>query len=116
MTERTAADLMARMALLRRTLDACGLDATPPMQAPLRRRGDETAAAILDVILHGEIGQVAVGNRWYRWLCARDGLDPLAHYATLAAEHRAPILRPPFNRAACRAAGFSDDEIAALGS
>jgi uncharacterized ferritin-like protein (DUF455 family) len=34
----------------------------------------------------------------------------------MAALYRAPILRPPFNHAARRAAGFSDDEIAALGS
>ena len=104
------------MALVPRTLEARGLDATPPMQAQLRKAGDETAVAILDVILRDEIGHVAVGNRWYRWLCARDGLDPLAHYARLAAEHRAPILRPPFNHAARRAAGFSEEEIAALGS
>ena len=116
MTERTAADPTARMALVPRTLEARGLDATPPMQAQLRKAGDETAVAILEVILRDEIGHVAVGNHWYRWLCARDGLDPLTHYARLAAEHRAPILRPPFNHAARRAAGFSDDEIAALGS
>ncbi|MBL8315993.1 MAG: ferritin-like domain-containing protein [Rubrivivax sp.] len=116
MTERTAADPTARMALVPRTLEARGLDATPPMQAQLRKAGDEAAVAILDVILRDEIGHVAVGNRWYRWLCARDGLDPLAHYALLAAAHRAPILRPPFNHAARRAAGFSEDEIAALGS
>jgi uncharacterized ferritin-like protein (DUF455 family) len=116
MTERTAADPTARMALVPRTLEARGLDATPPMQAQLRKAGDETAVAILEVILRDEIGHVAVGNHWYRWLCARDGLDPLTHYARLAAEHRAPILRPPFNRVARRAAGFSEDEIAALGS
>ena len=26
------------------------------------------------------VGHVAIGNHWYRWLCARDGLDPVAHY------------------------------------
>jgi uncharacterized ferritin-like protein (DUF455 family) len=116
MTERTASDPTARMALVPRTLEARGLDATPPMQAHLRKAGDARAVEILDVILRDEIGHVAVGNHWYRWLCAREGLDPLAHYATMAALYRAPILRPPFNHAARRAAGFSDDEIAALGS
>jgi len=116
MCEKTAHDIVARMALVPRTLEARGLDATPPMQAQLRKAGDMRAVEILDVILRDEIGHVAVGNHWYRWLCAREGLDPLAHYATLAALYRAPILRPPFNHAARRAAGFSDDEIAALGS
>jgi len=116
MTERTAGDATARMALVPRTLEARGLDATPPMQAQLRKAGDTRAVEILDVILRDEIGHVAVGNHWYRWLCTREGLDPLAHYAKLAALYRAPILRPPFNHAARRAAGFSEDEIAALGS
>jgi uncharacterized ferritin-like protein (DUF455 family) len=114
MTERTAGDVTARMALVPRTLEARGLDATPPMQARLAQAGDARAVAILDIILRDEIGHVAVGNRWYAWLCARDGLDPLAHYTLLAERFGAPRLRPPFNHAARRAAGFSDAEIAAL--
>ena len=114
MTERTEGDITARMALVPRTLEARGLDATPPMQARLARAGDQRAVAILDVILRDEVGHVAIGNRWYRWLCARDSLDPLAHYALLAQRHGAPRLRPPFNRSARLAAGFSVAEIDAL--
>ena len=114
MVERTADDATARMALVPRTLEARGLDATPPMRAKLARAGDVRAAAILDVILRDEIGHVAIGNRWYRWLCVRDGLDPLSHYALLAARHGAPRPRPPFNVEARLAAGFDAAEIAAL--
>ena len=116
MTERTAGDITARMALVPRTLEARGLDATPPMQARLRQAGDERAVAILGIILRDEIGHVAIGNHWYRWLCARDGHEPVAHYAVLAARHHAPVLRPPFNHGARLAAGFTAEEIAALGS
>ena len=116
MTVRTAGDITARMALVPRTLEARGLDATPPMQARLRQAGDERAVAILDIILRDEIDHVAVGNHWYRWLCQRDGLDPMAHYALLALRHGAPVPRPPFNTAARLAAGFTAQEIAALGS
>jgi uncharacterized ferritin-like protein (DUF455 family) len=115
MTERTAGDLTARMALVPRTLEARGLDATPPMQARLAQAGDLRAVEILDVILRDEVGHVAVGNRWYRWLCERDGLDPVRHYAVLAAQHGAPRPRPPFNHGARRAAGFTAAEIDALG-
>ncbi len=114
MTEKTAGDVTARMALVPRTLEARGLDATPPMQERLRRAGDLRAVQILDVILRDEVGHVAIGNRWYRWLCARNGFDPVAHYAVLAHQYGAPRLRPPFNTAARRAAGFTDAEIAAL--
>lgn len=116
MSERTRRDVLARMALVPRTLEARGLDATPAMREKFVRAGDARAAAILDVILRDEIGHVAIGNRWYRWLCARDHLDPLQTYATLARQHGAPRPRPPFNLEARRAAGFDVAELAALTS
>jgi uncharacterized ferritin-like protein (DUF455 family) len=114
MTQRTAHDVVARMALVPRTLEARGLDATPPMQAKLRQAGDDRAVEILERILRDEIGHVAVGNHWYRWLCERDGLEPVTLYAQLAARYGAPRARPPFNRAARLAAGFTAAEIEGL--
>lgn len=114
MTEATAGDIVARMALVPRTLEARGLDATPPIQAKLRKAGDLAAVAILDVILRDEIGHVAIGNHWYGWLCRRDGLDAEALYPQLVARYAAPRLRPPFNMDARRAAGFSAAELDAL--
>ncbi len=114
MAEATAGDLLARMALVPRTLEARGLDATPPMQERFRRAGDARAVEILDVILRDEIGHVAIGNRWFGWLCAGRGLDPVVAYEELAARYGAPRLKPPFNLAARQAAGFSAAEIAAL--
>jgi uncharacterized ferritin-like protein (DUF455 family) len=114
---RTRHDVTARMALVPRTMEARGLDATPPMQARLRKVGTPAAlraVEILDVILRDEIGHVAVGNRWYGWLCAQQGIEPLSHYRRLAREHSAPRLKPPFNEPARRAAGFSDAELDAL--
>ena len=84
------------------------------MQAKLARAGDARAVEILGVILRDEVGHVAIGNHWYRWLCLRDGLDPLAHYAALVQRHEAPRPRPPFNLDARRRAGFSPDELALL--
>ena len=72
------------------------------------------ACDILGIILRDEIGHVAIGNRWYRWLCARQGLEPVAYYRVLARQYGAPRLKPPFNLAAREAAGFSAAEIAAL--
>ncbi|WP_119155742.1 ferritin-like domain-containing protein [Caldimonas tepidiphila] len=111
MTERTKGDIVARMALVPRTLEARGLDATPLIQAKLAKAGDPRAVEILDVILRDEIGHVAIGNRWYRWLCEREGFEPVAHYRVLVERHQAPRLKPPFNSAARRAAGFSEAEL-----
>jgi uncharacterized ferritin-like protein (DUF455 family) len=114
MTQRTAHDITARMALVPRTLEARGLDAAPPMQAKLKQAGDLRAVEILGVILRDEVGHVAIGNHWYRWLCARDGHDPVALYGELATRYQAPRLRPPFNHAARLAAGFTEAELALL--
>jgi uncharacterized ferritin-like protein (DUF455 family) len=117
MCVRTQDDITARMALVPRTLEARGLDATPLIQRRLRQVGTPEALRtvdILDIILRDEIGHVAVGNRWYGWLCAQQGLDAVAHYRVLARRHAAPRPRPPFNAAARRAAGFSDADMAAL--
>ncbi len=114
MTAATAGDITARMALVPRTLEARGLDATPPMQDKLRKAGDLRAVAILDIILRDEVGHVAVGNHWYRWLCARDGLDPVQHYRLLTRSYRAPRPKPPFNLEARARAGFLPEELVAL--
>lgn len=117
MCEKTRSDIVARMALVPRTLEARGLDATPLIQARLRKVATPQALAVcdkLDIILRDEIGHVDIGNRWYRWLCGRQGLEPVAHYKHLARHYKAPRLRPPFNTPARVAAGFSEEELAYL--
>ena len=114
MAEKTRDDLLARLALVPRTLEARGLDASVPIRDKLKQVGDAKAAAILDIILRDEIGHVAVGNHWYKYLCTLRGLDPVSTYAMLAEQYGAPKLRGPFNLEARRAAGFDEAELAAL--
>ena len=114
MCEKTAGDIVARMALVPRTLEARGLDATPLIQKKLRNIGASDALAavdILDIILSEEIGHVAIGNHWYRWLCKRDSLEPHAHFVALTAQYEAPRPKPPLNEAARRKAGFTNEEL-----
>ena len=112
MVERTRQDIVARMALVPRTLEARGLDAIPPLRAKVAQAGDEAAAQILDIILRDEVGHVAIGNRWYGQLCAERGLDPATTYDELAVRHRAPHAKGPFNLPARRLAGFTEAELA----
>ena len=117
MCEKTAEDITARMALVPRTLEARGLDATPIIQKKLTRIDTpdaHAAIAILDIILRDEIGHVAIGNHWYRVLCEGQSLDPVAQYEILVARYDAPQLKPPFNEAARKQAGFSDTELTYL--
>jgi uncharacterized ferritin-like protein (DUF455 family) len=114
MAEKTTGDVLARMALVPRTLEARGLDATPSVRSKLAQVGDTAAAEILDIILRDEIGHVEIGNRWYHWCCEHRSLDVLTTYQELALRYKAPVLRGPFNLEARRQAGFLESEIAAL--
>ena len=114
MAEKTQHDILARIALVPRTMEARGLDASPAVRAKLAQAGDSGAAAILDIILREEVRHVLIGNRWYGYLCAQRGLEPVATYATLALQYKAPVMRGPFNLEARRAAGFSEAELDAL--
>lgn len=114
MVERTSDDVLARMALVPRTMEARGLDASPSLRNKLAQVGDTQAAEILDIILRDEIGHVAVGNHWFNWLCAQRKLEPIETFTQLCAQYKAPKLRPPFNFEARRKAGFSESELALL--
>jgi uncharacterized ferritin-like protein (DUF455 family) len=47
-------------------------------------------------------------------LCQTQSFDPVEHYKVLVARHDAPQLKPPFNEAARKQAGFSDAELTYL--
>ena len=114
MAERTQGDVLARMALVPRTMEARGLDASPPLRNKFAQIGDNDAAEILDIILRDEIGHVAIGNYWFNWLCEQRSLEPIACYETLATQYSAPAMRKPLNIEARRKAGFTEEELARL--
>lgn len=114
MAVKTAHDPLVRMALVPRVLEARGLDVAPAIKEKLASCEDHAAAAILDIIHNDEIGHVAIGNRWYAYLCDQRGLEPLATFRQLMRDYNAPKLRGPLHTAARRAAGFSDAEMKML--
>lgn len=114
MAEKTAHDVLARMALVPRLLEARGLDATPPIQARLEAAGDIESARLLDIILRDEIGHVGLGDRWFRKLCAVAGRDPESSFREFLSQYQAPWPQSPMNTAARLAAGFSAAELAEL--
>lgn len=115
MALKTAHDPLVRMALVPRVLEARGLDATPLIVEKLRAANDLRMVEILAVIERDEIGHVAIGSRWFAWLCEARGLTPEATFRQLLVDYDAPPLKPPFNLAARRAAGFSEPELDWLG-
>ncbi len=114
MARRTASDLVARMALVPRVLEARGLDATPVIQRKLKAVGDQRGVDLLQVLLDEEIRHVYIGDIWFRRVCASFNRDPDATYRELLIAFNAPWPKPPLNHAARLEAGFSTEELAWL--
>ncbi|MDO6461165.1 ferritin-like domain-containing protein [Granulosicoccaceae sp. 1_MG-2023] len=114
MARRTAHDVMVRMALVPRVLEARGLDVAPGMMARLRQVGDSASAEVLDVIYREEVGHVKIGNHWFVEFATQRGLDPQETFIALLREYTHGQLRGPFNHQARFRAGFSQAEMAAL--
>lgn len=114
MAVRTQHDVLARMALLPRTMEARGLDVVPATKAKLVQAGDSEVGSILDIVLRDEVSHVAIGNRWFNFLCEQRGAVPEDTYVALLAEYNAVPRRGPFNLEARRAAGFSEHELTSL--
>ncbi|MFP4182406.1 MAG: ferritin-like domain-containing protein [Thiohalospira sp.] len=108
---RTDHDPLVRMALVPRVMEARGLDVTPGMRDRLAAVGDTAAAAILETILTDEVGHVAAGSRWFRYLCRQRGEEPEATYHRLVAAYLRGPVKPPLNRPARLAGGFTEAEL-----
>jgi len=114
MVDKTKGDLLARMALVPRTMEARGLDAVPQIRARFLQAKDTQMIAILDIILHDEIGHVEIGNRWFNYLCNERDCDPITSFSELSKQYKAPQLKGPFNWSARKQAGFTDIELLLL--
>jgi uncharacterized ferritin-like protein (DUF455 family) len=112
----TADSCLQRMALVPRVLEARGLDVTPGMILRLRNVGDHTTADILEIILREEVAHVAAGSRWFAWCCEHAGVESESTFAGLLEAHSRGSLRGPFNIEARLSAGFSDAELAHIGT
>jgi len=93
----TGHDLTARLAIVPLVLEARGLDVTPPLVKKLREFGDHQTADIFEIIYEDEKGHVAVGAKWFRFLCQRQGIEPAQTFSRLVSRYFRGTLRPPFN-------------------
>jgi uncharacterized ferritin-like protein (DUF455 family) len=114
MVEKTAHNVLHRMALVPRVLEARGLDVTPGIQKKLRQSGDKHAATLLDIIFADEIGHVEVGTRWFRYLCKQEHKKADDTFFDLLHEYFPKGLYGPYNMDAREAAGFSERELQIL--
>lgn len=114
MAVKTEHDVLIRMALVPRVLEARGLDVTPGMIAKLKQAGDDETVRLLEIILEEEEGHVTIGTRWFRFCCEQRGLEPDSTFDELLHTYFKPPPKGPYNEPARRRAGFSEVELARL--
>jgi len=110
----TADDLMARMAIVHRVLEARALDVVPFSVEKFRTQGDRQTADSLVIIANDEIGHVNSGTRWFRYRCEQEQLDPDKMFFSLIKKYLRATPRGPFNREARMKAGFNLAEMQEL--
>ena len=111
MTVDTDYDVLSRMALVPRVLEARGLDVTPRIRKKFKDAKLHKMVEILDIIFKDEIGHVKIGNYWYQYLCHKRGLDPIKTFDLLIKKHIGSNLRGPFNIEARLLSNFSQNEL-----
>ncbi|XP_047342073.1 uncharacterized protein HI_0077 [Impatiens glandulifera] len=131
----TSKDLLARLAVEHCVHEARGLDVLPTTISRFRRAGDDRTADLLEKVIYPEeITHCAAGIKWFKYLCLRSEkmASPFSggtvfqdvwdsetdnesdettnevirkFHFTVRTYFRGP-LKPPFNEAARKAAGF----------
>ncbi len=112
----TSNDLNARLAIVPLVLEARGLDITPSLIDKMLETGDAESAAILNVIYTDEKKHVAIGAKWFRFLCARERTDPVQRFQELVRANFRGQVKPPFNERARAAAGMTPAFFRSLSS
>jgi len=111
MALKTDHDVLVRMALVPRVLEARGLDVTPGMIVKLRAVNEQGLVDILEVIHREEIGHVLAGTRWLNYVCAQRGLLPAETFMRLLHEYMQSAQRGPFDETSRLQAGFTEEEL-----
>ncbi|KVI09654.1 uncharacterized protein LOC112522239 [Cynara cardunculus var. scolymus] len=115
----TSKDLFARLAVEHCVHEARGLDVLPTTISRFRNGGDNDTADLLEKVIYPEeITHCAAGVKWFKYLCSQSKTptDDISgdeesdeviekFHEVVRAYFRGP-LKPPFNEAARRAAGF----------
>jgi len=114
MALKTDFDVLVRMALVPRVLEARGLDVTPGMVKKLQSTGDTRLIKILQIIFDEEIGHVKIGTHWYKTLCGQRGLEPEQTFLELIEKYMQGAKFGPFETEARIEAGFSREEMERL--
>jgi len=116
----TAGDVLDRMAVIPRHYEATGLDVNPQIIKKLKNLKQRPIIAkiieALHVIEEEEIDHVRKGDRWFKWLCQKRGMEPSDTFKTILHKYDLYRKRPHMNVEARKEAGFACEELLELGA
>lgn len=109
-------DLLSRMVVVPRYLEANGLEQNPKIMDKLNSNPDEFNKKILkalDTILQEEIDHVTKGDRWFKYECHRLNCEPESTYLKILEKiyPGSTSKKYDINFEARKQAGFSCDEL-----
>ena len=114
MALKTDSNVLERMALVPRVLEARGLDVTPGMIKKLKNVGDKEIVNCLEIIHQEEIGHVAIGSHWFKYCCEQQNLNMKETFLALIKQHMNNAIRGPFDEWSRLQAGFTEEEMSDL--
>ena len=109
--EKTKGDVLLRLAVVPRIMEARGLDVTPDLINRFRKIKDHKIVSILELILEEEIGHVSIGTKWYRYFCEKLSQDPEEKFKQIINEYLPSNKTSNINYEARLTAGFSQSEL-----
>ncbi|RLA25568.1 MAG: DUF455 domain-containing protein [Gammaproteobacteria bacterium] len=111
----TAHDLLARLTIIPRCMEARGLDVTPGMIEKIRTLKDQDGVKILTRILQDEQQHVAFGSEWFYQQCQVQEMEPEVTFKKLILKYfKNNKPKGPFNTEMRLKAGFTQNELAWL--
>ncbi|SFV61274.1 COG2833: uncharacterized protein [hydrothermal vent metagenome] len=118
--QKTAHNVLDRMAIVPRYFEASGLDVNPFIIKKLdnKRKLPSVAKLIemLHIIYEEEIDHVRKGDRWFKYLCEKEQKSQAVYFEILESYELLSKHRPHVNVEARKEAGFTCNEIKKLGA
>ncbi|KAI8977800.1 DUF455-domain-containing protein [Trametes punicea] len=105
----TFPSLRARLAIIHLVHEARGLDVNPGTIEKFRRAGDPESVRVLETIHHDEVTHVTTGHRWFTWICAKQGVDPVQTFREEVRRGWRGDVKGPFNAEDREKAGLTPD-------
>ncbi|PPR04684.1 hypothetical protein CVT24_011901 [Panaeolus cyanescens] len=105
----TSDSFRSRLAIIHLVHEARGLDVNPATIERFKKAGDTDTVSVLEVIHADEVTHVTSGHRWFTWICAQEGRNPVTSFRDEVKRCWRGDVKGPFNEEARERAGLTQE-------